>query len=145
MTDSRSILMSTNFFLILIKKFFSFLWLSNIPLYIYSTLPSIWASLVAQLAKNLPANAGDAGSIPGLGRPPGEGNGNPLQYSCLENSMDRGAWQARVHRVERVRHDLSCMHTHTHTIYITLKCIYKQHNKIFQINTNKLNKQVEGK
>ena len=101
MTDSRSILMSTNFFLILIKNFFSFLWLSNIPLYIYSTLPSIWASLVAQLAKNLPANAGDAGSIPGLGRPPGEGNGNPLQYSCLENSMDRGAWQARVHRVAK--------------------------------------------
>ena len=47
--------------------------------------------------KNLPANAGDArntGSIPGLGRFPGEGNGNPLQYSCLENPMDRGAWRA---------------------------------------------------
>ena len=52
--------------------------------------------------KNLPANAGytgDAGLIPGSGRPPGEGNGNPLQYSCLENSMDRGAWQAIVHVV----------------------------------------------
>ena len=47
--------------------------------------------------KNLPATAGearDAGSILGLGRPPGEGNGNPLQYSCLENSLDRGAWWA---------------------------------------------------
>ena len=43
--------------------------------------------------KNLPANAGDAGSIPGMGRSPGEGNGNPLHYSCLENAMDRGAWQ----------------------------------------------------
>ena len=43
--------------------------------------------------KNLPANAGDAGLIPGLGRFPGEGNGNPVQYSCLENPMDRGAWQ----------------------------------------------------
>jgi len=43
------------------------------------------------VAKNLPGNAGDAGSIPGLGRSPGEGNGNPLQYSCLENPMDRGA------------------------------------------------------
>ena len=42
--------------------------------------------------KNLPANAGDPGSVPGLGRSPGEGNGNPLQYSCLENPMDRGAW-----------------------------------------------------
>ena len=44
-------------------------------------------------------NAGDPGSIPGLGRSPGEGNGNPLQYSCLENSMDRGAWRATVHGV----------------------------------------------
>ena len=55
------------------------------------------------MVKNLPANAGDirdSGSIPGSGRPPGEGNGNPLQYSCLENSMDGGAWQATVHAVE---------------------------------------------
>ena len=44
-------------------------------------------------------NMGDISSIPGLGRSPGERNGNPLQYSCLENSMDRGAWQATVHRV----------------------------------------------
>ena len=52
------------------------------------------------MVKNLPANAGDirdAGSIPGLGRSPGEEHGNPLQYSCLENPMDRGAWQATVH------------------------------------------------
>ena len=51
-----------------------------------------------------PDNAGDArdfGSIPGLGRRPGEGNCNPLQYSCLENSMDRGAWWAIVHRVRK--------------------------------------------
>ena len=52
------------------------------------------ASLVAQWLKNPSASAGEAGSIPGLGRSPGEGNGNPLQYSCLGNSMDRGAWQA---------------------------------------------------
>ena len=44
--------------------------------------------------KNLPANAGDAGSSPGVGRSPGEGNGNPLLYSCLGNPMDRGDWQA---------------------------------------------------
>ena len=44
------------------------------------------------MVKNPPENAGDLGSIPGLGRCPGEGNGNPLLYSCLENSMDRGAW-----------------------------------------------------
>ena len=52
--------------------------------------------------KNRPANAGDirdSGSIPRLGRSPGGGHGNPLQYSCLENPMDRGAWQATVHRV----------------------------------------------
>ena len=54
--------------------------------------------------KNLPANAEDArdmGLIPGLGRVPGEGNGNPLQYYCLENPMDRGAWWATVHGVAR--------------------------------------------
>ena len=51
------------------------------------------------MVKNPPANAGDVGSIPGLGRSPGEENGNALQYSCLENSMDRGAWWAIVHGV----------------------------------------------
>ena len=49
------------------------------------------------MVKNLPANAGDLGSIPGLGRSPGVENGNPLQYSCLENSTDRGACRATVH------------------------------------------------
>ena len=52
-------------------------------------------------------NAGDLGLIPGSGRYPGEGNGNPLQYACLENPMDRGAWQAAVHGVPRVRHVLA--------------------------------------
>ena len=52
------------------------------------------ASLVAQMVNNPSANAGDLDLIPGSGRSPGEGNGYPLQYSCLENSMDRGAWQA---------------------------------------------------
>ena len=47
--------------------------------------------------RNPPANAGDVGLIPGSGRSPGEGNDNPLQYSCLENSTDRGGWQATVH------------------------------------------------
>ena len=49
-------------------------------------------------------NAGDLASISGLGRSPGEGHGNPLQYSCLENLMDRGAWWATVHGVTRVGH-----------------------------------------
>ena len=52
-------------------------------------------------------NAGDLGSIPGLGRSPGEGNGNPLQYSCLENPIDGGAWWATVHRVAKSRTQLS--------------------------------------
>ena len=51
--------------------------------------------------KESACNAGDPGSIPGSGRPPGEGNGNPHQYSCLENYMDRGAWQATVHGVAK--------------------------------------------
>ena len=57
---------------------------------------------MVQLVKNLPANVGDTGdvgSIPGLGRSPGEGNGHPLQYSTLENSMNRGDWWATVHGV----------------------------------------------
>ena len=67
-----------------------------------------WASLVAHLVQNPPVNAGDAkdsGSIPGLGRFPGGGNCNSLQYSCLQNPMDRGAWWATVHSVTRVGHD----------------------------------------
>ena len=53
------------------------------------------------VVKNASANAGDAGSIPGSGRSPGEGNGNPLQYSCLGNPMDGGAWGATVHGVTK--------------------------------------------
>ena len=56
------------------------------------------------MVKNPAANAGDtreAGSIPGLGRSPGAGNGNPLQYSCLENPMERGAWRATVREVAK--------------------------------------------
>ena len=63
-------------------------------------------SQVALVVKNPPANAGDArnvGSIPGLRRSTGEGNGNPLQYAFLENSMDRGAWQATVRGVAKSR------------------------------------------
>ena len=58
------------------------------------------------VVKNLPANAGDVILIPGSGRSPGEGNGKLLQYSCLENPMDRGAWGATVHGIARIGHDL---------------------------------------
>ena len=66
--------------------------------FIYSLFPC------GSVVKNPPANAGgtrDIGSIPGSGRSPGGGHGNPLQYSCLENSMDRGAWRATVHGVTK--------------------------------------------
>ena len=55
------------------------------------------------MVKNLLAKTGDVDLIPGLGRSPGEGNGNPFQYSCLENPMDKGAWQATVHGVAKCR------------------------------------------
>ena len=77
---------------------------------------SLLTSLVAQMVKNLPANAVDSGLIPGLGKDPGEGNGNPLQYSCLENSMNRGAWKATSMRLQRVGHDLA-------TSTFTLVCL----------------------
>ena len=67
------------------------------------------------LVKSSPANAGDirdAGSVPRLGRSPGEGHGNPLQYSCLENPMDRGAWWAMVHRVVKSQTQLNRLSTH---------------------------------
>ena len=57
--------------------------------------------------KECACNAGDLDSISGLGRSPGEWNGYPLQYSCLENLMDRGAWQETVHGIAGVRHDLA--------------------------------------
>ena len=53
------------------------------------------------MIKNLPANVADVGLIPGLGRSPGEGNGSPLQYSCLENPMDRGAWWVIIHAITK--------------------------------------------
>ena len=64
------------------------------------------------VVKNLPANAGDSGSIPESGGSPGGRNGNTLEFSCLENSMDRGAWQATVHEVTKSQTQLS---THTST------------------------------
>ena len=60
---------------------------------------------------SLLSNAGDLDSIPGLGISPGEGNGNPLQHSCLENSMDRGTWWATVHGVTKSWSQLSDQHT----------------------------------
>ena len=66
-----------------------------------------WASLVTQPKKYMPAMQGELGSIPGLGRSPGGGNSNPLQYFCLGNPMGRGAWWTTIHGVTRVRHNLT--------------------------------------
>ena len=77
------------------------------------------ASQVVLVVKNLPANTGDLrdpGSVPGSGRSPGEGNGDPLQYSCLENPMDRGAWWATVHGVAKSRARLKWLTAHAHCI-----------------------------
>ena len=68
-------------------------------------IKKLGTSQVALVSKNSPVGAGnirDMGSVPGSGRPPGGGHDNPLQYSCLENPMDRGAWRATVHRVTKV-------------------------------------------
>ena len=76
---------------------------------------SLWASQVAHWVKDLPAMQemqADVGSIPGSERSPGRGHGNPLQYSCLRNSMDRGAWRATVPGVARVRQDLQLNYHH---------------------------------
>ena len=81
------------------------------------------------VVKKLPAIAGDTrnpGSIPGLGRSPGEGNENTVQYSCLENHMDRRAWQTTVHRAAKSQTRLSTcvrarIHTHTHTHTVSLQ------------------------
>ena len=75
------------------------------------------ASQVALVVKKMPATAGDirdVGSIPGLGRSPGEGNGNPLQYSCLGNPLDRGAWWATVHGAAK-ESDMTEATCHAHT------------------------------
>ena len=83
-------------------------------IYIYTYVyVYIQISLVAQTVKRL-YNAGDLGSIPGLGRSPGEGNGSPLQYYCLENPMDRGAWQATVHGVAESQTRLSDFSSHVY-------------------------------
>ena len=79
---------------------------------------------MALVVKNPPASAGDtrdAGSIPGLGRSPGEGHSNPLQYSFLENPMDRGAWPATVHRVAESQTQLTQLSTYA----CMLACVEK--------------------
>ena len=68
------------------------------------------------VVKESASNIGDVGSIPGLGRSPGEGHCSPLQYSCLQSPMDRGAWWATVHRVTKSWTRLKQLSTHAHTM-----------------------------
>ena len=84
------------------------------------------------MVKNPPANAGDAGdvsSVPGLGRSFGKGNGNPLQYSCLENPVDRGAWWATVHEVTKSQSQLS---NGAHRYPETSRTAYSNNNILLQ-------------
>ena len=75
--------------------------------------PNSWGLSRWLSGKEYSCQAGDAGSIPGLGRSPGEGDGNPFQYSCLENPMDRGAWWATVHGVTK---SWTRLNTHSQTL-----------------------------
>ena len=97
--------------------------------FIYNIHVNYGASLVALVVKNLPVNTGDVrdpGSVPRLGQCPGGGNGNLLQYSCLENLIDRGAWWATIHRVAKSWSWLKWLSTHAcsvNYIYYVIHCI----------------------
>ena len=122
-----------------LKVFYVFLlifqqsWNSFRGLYLSIWALSSWAFQVLLVVKGLPANVGDVrgpGSIPGLGRSPGEGNGNPLHNSCLGNPMARGAWRAIVHEVVK-----SWMHLSTY-IFLHTNCqSHKTHLSSSEINT----------
>ena len=90
------------------KRMWKIIYSDYVYIYIYSCVYiHTWGFPDGSVVKNLPANAGDPGSIPGAGRSPGEGNGSSLQYSCLENPMDRGAWKVIVHAVTKSQTQLS--------------------------------------
>ena len=80
----------------------------------------------------------DAGSIPGSGRSPGEGNGNLVQYSCLENPMDRGAWRATVHGVTKSWTQLKQLSVHAHVRPETTKLLENIGRTVFDINCNNI-------
>ena len=82
----------------------------SISCFLWGILPLLWGFLDGSVGKESICNAGDMSLIPGSGRPPRGGNGHPLQYSCLENPMDRGAWRAIFHGVT-VRYNLATKHS----------------------------------
>ena len=92
-----------------------------------------WASQVALVIKKLPANETDmreTGSIPGSGRFPGGGNGNSLQYSCLENPMDRGAWWAIIHRIAKIQAWLKWQHALRWKLTTVWECQFSKNQAI---------------
>ena len=107
---SRFPFRSSNFICVTIKTVLSILKSSYVAHKLITNFRQLYVSHVgmnhSSAGQESACNAGHPGSIAGLGRSTGEGNGNPLQYSCLENPMDRGACQATVHGVTRVRQDL---------------------------------------
>ena len=108
---------------------------SLLTLRLLPCLTEEWGFPGGAVIKNLPANAeatGDVGSVPGLGRSSGEGNGNPLQYSCLRSSTDRGAWQATLHGVTKSWTRLS-----THPLW-ELKLQRRQKNSRGRLKTGRV-------
>ena len=97
--------------------------------FFFSLYHIIWGFLSGSVVKNPPATAWDAGSIPGWGRSPGKENGNPLQYSCLGNPMDRGAWMVTVHGVEKSWTQFSDQNNNHHIIYLSLGSSKKKKKK----------------
>ena len=106
----KDYLRSKTWLLQVCDKIFWFFWdricfiLNELKFFLNSLI--CYVSPPSSVGKESACNAGDLGSSPGSRRSPGEGNGNPLQFSCLENPMDKGAWRATVHGVARVGHDL---------------------------------------
>ena len=94
----------------------------------YTLLSSHNTTLFGSDGEESACNAGDPGSIPGLVKYTGEGNGNPLQYSCLENSMDRGTWKTIGHTVSKSQTRLNNLHTYTSS-YSEVLCKYFSTNK----------------
>ena len=90
-----------------------------------------WGFPGGSVVKNPPANAGDAGLIPGSGRSPGEGNGNPLQYSCLRNPMNRGAWWATIHGVAKSQTGLYQLNDNN-KLPLTNYCVSRSQEEISQ-------------
>ena len=98
------------------SRFFPKVWINTLKTLDRHLLIKFWASQMVLVVNNMPVNAGDirdVGSVPGSGRSPGGGHGNPFQYFCLEKSMDRGAWQVTVHGVAKSRTWLNDLAQHS--------------------------------